>query len=78
VYRWIETVRSAYVDLDRLVTGDSLDAPNVRRAVDTYAMTLATATASLGLGVKPTNPYLAGALPRLDDGTGRTGRAAEG
>ncbi|WP_179201263.1 aminoglycoside phosphotransferase family protein [Streptomyces europaeiscabiei] len=78
VYRWIETVRSAYVDLDRLVTGDSLDAPNVRRAVDTYAMTLAAATASLGLGVKPTNPYLAEALPRLDDGTGRTGRAAEG
>lgn len=78
VYRWIETVRSAYVDLDRLVTGDSLDAPNVRRAVDTYAMTLASATASLGLGVKPTNPYLAQALPRLDDGTGRTGRAADG
>lgn len=78
VYRWIETVRSAYVDLDRLVTGDSLDAPNVRRAVDTYAMTLASATASLGLGVKPTNPYLAQALPRLDEGTGRSGRATEG
>ncbi|UUU32924.1 aminoglycoside phosphotransferase family protein [Streptomyces sp. CA-210063] len=78
VYRWIETVRSAYVDLDRLVTGDSLDAPNVRRAVDTYAMTLASATASLGLGIKPTNPYLAQALPRLDEGTGRTGRAAGG
>lgn len=78
VYRWIETVRSAYVDLDRLVTGDSLDAPNVRRAVDTYAMTLASATASLGLGVKPTNPYLAQALPRLDEGTGRPGRATEG
>ncbi len=37
VYRWMEVVRSAYVDLDRLVTGDSLDAPNVRRAVDAYA-----------------------------------------
>ncbi|MFH8339797.1 phosphotransferase family protein [Streptomyces sp. AM6-12] len=49
VYRWIELVRSAYVDLDRLVTGSSLDAPNVRRAVASYGMTLAAATASLGL-----------------------------
>lgn len=49
VYRWIEIVRSAYVDLDRLVTGASLDAPNVRRAVESYAMTLKAATASLGL-----------------------------
>ncbi|MEU6418717.1 aminoglycoside phosphotransferase family protein [Streptomyces spiralis] len=63
VYRWIETVRSAYVDLDRLVTGASLDAPNVRRAVDSYAMTLAAATGSLGLRVRSTaNPYLARAL----------------
>jgi aminoglycoside phosphotransferase (APT) family kinase protein len=53
VYRWIELVRSAYVDLDRLVTGASLDAPNVRRAVDSYAMTLAAATASLGLSSRP-------------------------
>ncbi|MFI1166021.1 phosphotransferase family protein [Streptomyces sp. NPDC020801] len=49
VYRWLEIVRSAYVDLDRLVTGAGLDAPNVRRAVDSYAMTLAAATSSLGL-----------------------------
>lgn len=64
VYRWSETVRSAYVDLDRLVTGDSLEAPNVRRAVDTYAMTLGEATASLGLTARSTaNPYLALALP---------------
>ncbi|WP_063760081.1 aminoglycoside phosphotransferase family protein [Streptomyces sp. NRRL S-1022] len=49
VYRWTELVRSAYVDLDRLVTGAALDAPNVRRAVESYAMTLAAATASLGL-----------------------------
>ncbi|WP_225859590.1 aminoglycoside phosphotransferase family protein [Streptomyces albicerus] len=49
VYRWIEQVRSAYIDLDRLVTGDALDTPNVQRAVDAYAMTLAAATASLGL-----------------------------
>ncbi|WP_369242743.1 aminoglycoside phosphotransferase family protein [Streptomyces sp. R21] len=64
VYRWIEIVRSAYVDLDRLVTGASLDAPNVRRAVNSYAMTLAAATASLGLPVRSTaNPYLARALP---------------
>ncbi|MEU0252169.1 aminoglycoside phosphotransferase family protein [Streptomyces sp. NPDC006184] len=52
VYRWIEIVRSAYVDLDRLVTGTGLDAPNVRRAVDSYAMTLAAATASLGLSTR--------------------------
>ncbi|MEU6666615.1 aminoglycoside phosphotransferase family protein [Streptomyces sp. NPDC046727] len=52
VYRWIEIVRSAYVDLDRLVTGAGLDAPNVRRAVDSYAMTLAAATASLGLSAR--------------------------
>ncbi|MPY60106.1 aminoglycoside phosphotransferase family protein [Streptomyces spongiae] len=70
VYRWIETVRSAYVDLDRLVTGDSLEAPNVRRAVDTYAMTLTAATATLGLKAKSTaNPYLALALPHGDQGT---------
>ncbi|WP_405645591.1 phosphotransferase [Streptomyces sp. NBC_00019] len=63
VYRWIEIVRSAYVDLDRLVTGASLDAPNVRRAVDSYAMTLAAATGSLGLPSRSTaNPYLARAL----------------
>ena len=63
IYRGIETVRSAYVDLDRLVTGASLDAPNVRRAVDSYPMTLAAATAFLGLPVRPTaNPYLARAL----------------
>ncbi|MGW0085484.1 phosphotransferase [Streptomyces sp. NPDC003393] len=63
VYRWIETVRSAYVDLDRLVTGAGLDAPNVRRAVDSYAMTLAAATGSLGLKVRSrANPYLARAL----------------
>lgn len=63
VYRWIEVVRSAYVDMDRLLTGASLDAPNVKRAVDSYAMTLATATASLGLRFRPAaNPYLARAL----------------
>lgn len=63
VYRGIEIVRSAYVDLDRLVTGVGLDAPNVRRAVDSYPMTLAAATAFLGLPVRPTaNPYLARAL----------------
>lgn len=65
VYRWIEIVRSAYVDLDRLVTGTSLDAPNVRRAVDSYAMTLESALAALGLPSRPaSNPYLARALPR--------------
>jgi aminoglycoside phosphotransferase (APT) family kinase protein len=48
-YRWIEIVRSAYVDLDRLVTGAGHDAPNVQRALESYAMTLADATAVLGL-----------------------------
>ncbi|PZH13373.1 phosphotransferase enzyme family protein [Streptomyces sp. NTH33] len=63
VYRRLETVRSAYVDLDRLVTGASLDAPNVRRAVDSYAMTLAAATGFLGLTVRATaTPYLARVL----------------
>jgi aminoglycoside phosphotransferase (APT) family kinase protein len=63
VYRWIEIVRSAYIDLDRLVTGASLDVPNVRRAVDSYAMTLAAATSALGVPSRPAaNPYLARAL----------------
>lgn len=63
VYRRIEIVRSAYIDLDRLATGSGLDAPNVRRAVDSYADTLAAATASLGLPVPATaNPSLARAL----------------
>jgi hypothetical protein len=66
VYRWIEIVRSAYVDLDRLVTGASLDAPNVRRALDSYSMTLAAATGSLGLAARRrANPYLARALALL-------------
>ncbi|MFI6441882.1 phosphotransferase [Streptomyces sp. NPDC050759] len=66
VYRWMETVRSAYVDLDRLMTRDSLDAPNVSRAVGTYAMTLTAATATLGLRAANTNPYLVLALPHGD------------
>ncbi|MEV0529776.1 aminoglycoside phosphotransferase family protein [Streptomyces sp. NPDC050439] len=69
VYRWIEVVRSAYVDLDRLVTRADLDAPNVQRAVDSYAMTLAAAKAILGLRPSPTaNPYLARALPHGQHG----------
>lgn len=69
VYRWIESIRSAYVDLDRLVTGASLDAPNVRRAVDSYAVTLAVATGSLGMPARPTaNPHLVRALPYGDHG----------
>ncbi|EPD57159.1 aminoglycoside phosphotransferase family protein [Streptomyces sp. HGB0020] len=63
VYRRIEIVRSAYVDLDRLVTGASLEAPNVLRAVDSYAKTLLAATAALGLRSRPTaNPHLDRAL----------------
>ncbi|WP_434591530.1 aminoglycoside phosphotransferase family protein [Streptomyces sp. A5-4] len=67
IYRWIESVRSAYVDLDRLLTGESLEAPNVRRAVASYSMTLQAATGSLGLrGDRMRNPYLALALPLGD------------
>ncbi|MEG3627523.1 phosphotransferase family protein [Streptomyces poriticola] len=59
IYRRLETIRSAYVDLDRLVTGVGLDAPNVRRAVDSYAMTLSAATACLGLSARaPSGPAL--------------------
>ncbi|KUO10536.1 phosphotransferase family protein [Streptomyces sp. DSM 15324] len=65
VYGHLEVVRSAYVDLDRLVTRASLDAPNVRRAVDSYDATLSAAMAALGLPVPHTsNPYLARALAR--------------
>ncbi|MFF1444053.1 phosphotransferase family protein [Streptomyces sp. NPDC058295] len=64
-YRRIETVRSAYIDLVRLTTGAGLDAPNVRRAVDSYADTLAAAIAALGLPTpRTTNPYLELALAR--------------
>ncbi len=67
VYRWVELIRSAYIDLDRMVTGSSLDAPNVRRAVDRYAMTLADATAALGLRSRPAaNPYLERSLPTAE------------
>ncbi|MEU0677324.1 phosphotransferase [Streptomyces sp. NPDC006172] len=63
VYRCVEIVRSAYIDLDRLVTGAALDAPNVRRAVDSYASTLVAATTALGLP-DPPNPHTARALVR--------------
>ncbi|MFF7281425.1 phosphotransferase [Streptomyces griseorubiginosus] len=49
VYRWIEQARSAYVDLDRLVSAAELEAPNVRRAIDGLTMTLAEAMGALGL-----------------------------
>ncbi|MFD5594526.1 phosphotransferase family protein [Streptomyces griseorubiginosus] len=52
VYRWIEQIRSAYVDLDRITTGTALDTPNVRRVVDAYEMTLTAATGSLGLRMR--------------------------
>ncbi|WP_420034803.1 phosphotransferase [Streptomyces sp. cg28] len=70
-YRQLEVVRSAYVDLDRLVTGEGLDAPNVRRAVGSYSNTLRQALDYLGMGqagqAALTNPYLVFALPRADD-----------
>ncbi|MFI5806579.1 phosphotransferase [Streptomyces sp. NPDC051561] len=71
-YRWIELVRSAYIDLDRLVTGASLDAPNVGRAVDSYPMTLQAAKDSLGMRGMLRNPYLLLALSReRERGRGR-------
>ncbi|MFI6944274.1 phosphotransferase [Streptomyces sp. NPDC050418] len=72
VYRWIELIRSAYIDLDRLVTGDGRDAPNVRCAVDRYAMTLADATAALGLPSRQVdNPYLTNSLPTVEGAPSR-------
>ncbi|MFJ4243322.1 aminoglycoside phosphotransferase family protein [Streptomyces iakyrus] len=63
VYRRLEIVRSAYLDLDRLVTGASLSVPEARRAADAYPMTLAAAMALLGLPAPSrANPYLARAL----------------
>ncbi|MFF3897655.1 phosphotransferase family protein [Streptomyces sp. NPDC001812] len=77
VYRLLEIVRSAYVDLDRIVTGASLDASNVRRAVGSYAVTLAVATGSLGLPVRTTaTPYLARAL--VQSGAVRGGASRSG
>jgi aminoglycoside phosphotransferase (APT) family kinase protein len=63
VYRRLEYIRSAYVDLDRLVTGAGGNAPNVRRAVSSYAETLSKAATALGIPVpNPRNPYLIVAL----------------
>ncbi|MEB8340535.1 aminoglycoside phosphotransferase family protein [Streptomyces endophyticus] len=47
VYQGLEVVRSAYVDLERVVTRSGLDAPNVRRAVGSYTTTLRKALAWL-------------------------------
>ncbi|WP_031001490.1 phosphotransferase family protein [Streptomyces sp. NRRL F-5630] len=47
VYAHLERLRSAYLDLDRIVTGTALDAPNVARAVRRHGRTLAAARASL-------------------------------
>ncbi|MDW4907854.1 aminoglycoside phosphotransferase family protein [Streptomyces sp. ADMS] len=63
-YERLETVRSAYVDLDRLVTRTDLEAPNVDRAVASVKRTLDTALTRLNLVPGPTaNPYLRRALP---------------
>ncbi|XIG80009.1 phosphotransferase enzyme family protein [Streptomyces sp. SGAir0957] len=75
VYQGLEVVRSAYVDLDRLVTGSGLDAPNVRRAVGSYTTTLHKALKWLGMPVgswTAANPYLALALPHADHEEGGT------
>ncbi|WP_432054794.1 phosphotransferase family protein [Streptomyces sp. bgisy022] len=48
-YELLETVRSAYTDLDRMVTRTHLDAPKVTRAVASYARTLERAKEGLGL-----------------------------
>ncbi|MFD3513593.1 phosphotransferase family protein [Streptomyces sp. NPDC058657] len=66
-YRRLELFRSSYIDLDRLVTGTELDAPNVQRAVDSYAATLSAVTAQFDLRhPRVANPYLAVALIRRD------------
>ncbi|MFI6880564.1 phosphotransferase family protein [Streptomyces sp. NPDC050400] len=65
VYQGLELVRSAYVDLDRMVTGCGLDAPNVRRAVGSYSTTLRKALDWLDLSPGSStaaNPYLVLAL----------------
>ncbi len=73
-YRRLELVRSAYVDLDRLVTGTGLDAPNVRRAVNAYSMTVRSATESLGLGhARVQDPHLALVLTRGEHESARRG-----
>lgn len=69
VYQGLEVVRSAYVDLERLVTGSSLDAPNVKRAVGSYTTTLRKALVWLEMPAgaeQAANPYLALALPHAD------------
>ncbi|MFI7383528.1 phosphotransferase family protein [Streptomyces sp. NPDC049813] len=80
VYQGVEVVRSAYVDLDRLVTGSGLDAPNVRRAVGSYTTTLHKALKWLGTipgSGAAANPYLALALPHADhEGGGAPGALA--
>ncbi|MFF5002093.1 phosphotransferase [Streptomyces phaeochromogenes] len=79
LYRWMENIRSAYVDLDRMVTGASLDAPNVSRAVDSYGVTLRAAKGSLGLPPRElSNPYLVRALPDGDHGTTKQVRLSVG
>lgn len=54
VYHGLEFVRSAYVDLDRQVTGAGREAPNVQRAVaqDWYRSTLGAALRVLGLSAR--------------------------
>ncbi|GAB2753072.1 hypothetical protein [Streptomyces bullii] len=53
VCRRLEVVRSAYVDLDRMVSGEGLHSLDVRLAVGSYAMTLREALTSLGLPYRP-------------------------
>ncbi|MEI5527990.1 aminoglycoside phosphotransferase family protein [Streptomyces brasiliscabiei] len=58
-YRRLEAARSAYLDLNRLVTGAEFDVPHVRRATGDYVTTLSRATSALGLlDHRDVNPYL--------------------
>jgi len=60
VYHRLEVIRSAYVDLDRMVTGVDLHTPNVRRAVASYNITLTVAAGYLGVVARPmAHPSLA-------------------
>ncbi|WP_055526764.1 phosphotransferase family protein [Streptomyces graminilatus] len=63
VYWNMEVVRSAYVELDRVVAGEAANAFSGRRTEDSYAWILGAATRALGLRPpRPVNPLLFSAL----------------
>ncbi|MFL6110928.1 MAG: phosphotransferase, partial [Catenulispora sp.] len=54
VYHGLETVRSAYIDLDRQFTGAGAGTPYVNQAVESYENTLHAALRRLGVPGRPT------------------------